>query len=363
MRIGFLSYDFHPARGGQGVEAYNLYARLREGHGLDIGVVSGSVNELEGHIGLPVREGPGGALRFSVKANRRLPALLGGMGPDALQIYGGPGGVILLRDPAVPVIYVANHTYHQQRAYLGRSIYRALARAEGAGYRRATHIVSISRTTRESLVRDYGIAEDKVSVIPVGVDTGLFRPLGLERMENSMLFVGRLCERKGLPSLLEACRRVSAEVPGFKVFIAGEGELREALRGGVEEMGLGGVVSLLGRVPDEELPLWYNRVALFCLPSLFEGFGIVCLEAMACGTPVVASRAPGIVDVIPPEHHGLLHAPGDARGLADNIIALLRDRERRLGIGRSLRATAEKGYGWEAVAARFVQVYERVLHV
>ncbi|MBN2027614.1 MAG: glycosyltransferase family 4 protein [Actinobacteria bacterium] len=364
MRIGFLSYDFYPPKGGQGVEAYNLYGRLGADPRLDLRAVSSCSNQLDGHTRLAAKDSSrAAALHFSLRANQGLKGLVSSLGLDALQVYGGPGGVMLLRDPAIPVLYVANHTYRQQLKYLGKKVYHALARMERTGYRMARHIVAISSTTMESLVEDYGIPESRITVIPVGVDTSVFKPLEVERLENSMLFVGRLCERKGIPHMLEACSLVREEVPGFKLFIAGEGELRVELQDRVDELGLGANVDFLGKVGEEELPRWYNRVSLFCLPSRFEGFGIVCLEAMACGTPVVASRAPGIIDVIPEEHDDLLIEPGDVHALAAKIISLLQDDEGRGAIGRSLRSAAEDSFDWSTVSARFIDVYERELDV
>jgi len=363
MRIGFLSYDFYPSKGGQGVEAFNLYGRLSADPRLELRAISSCSNQLDGHVRIAVKDSKAPALRFSLKANRGLKGLVSSLGLDALQVYGGPGGVMLSRNPRIPVLYIANHTYRQQQKYLGRKVYHALARIERTGYRMARHIVAISSTTMKSLVEDYGIPESRITVIPVGVDTTVFRPLAVERIENSMLFVGRLCERKGIPHMLQACRLVREEVPEFKLFIAGEGELRVELQDKADELGLGANVSFLGKVNDEELPYWYNRVSLFCLPSHFEGFGIVCLEAMACGTPVVASRAPGIIDVIPEEHDDLLTEPGDDRALAAKILALLQDNERREAIGRSLRLAAEDRFDWSTVSARFIDLYERELDV
>ncbi len=241
MRIGFISYDFFPPQGGQGVEAYQLYRRLIDHHGMDLGVVSGCDNRLEGHVCLPVGTGPVPApLGFSLTVNRRLPGLVSSQGFDALQVYGGPGGVMLLRKADVPVIYVANHTYAQQERFLKKRIYRVLAAAEKVGYARAGHIVAISSTTARSLVDDYGVPASKVTVIPVGVDTAFFKPLDVEEVEQSMLFVGRLCERKGIPVLLEAGRLIREEIPGFKLYIIGEGELRGDLEGYAGELGLQG---------------------------------------------------------------------------------------------------------------------------
>ncbi len=362
MRICLISYDFYPHVGGQGVEAYNLFRRLREEQGLEVKVVSGCRNDIEGHVCIKVTEKiPGSALRFSFKVNQRLKRILTRISPDLVQIYGGPGGVLLLRETGLPVVYVANHTYAQQRRYLGRRVYGVLARAENVGYARSSHIVAISTTTRKSLIEDYGIKGEKVTVIPVGVDTSRFKPLVEEKIPDSMLFVGRLCERKGLFHLLEACSLIRRKKPDFHLFIAGEGGLLVSLKAKAADLGLSGNVSFLGKISEEELVRWYNRVEVFCLPSLFEGFGIVCLEAMACGTPVLASRSPGIVDVMPAEHGGLMFEPGNARELAAKAIALLGDQVERRTIGESLRRTAEREYDWKSISLRFLDIYRKVM--
>ena len=123
MRIGFLSYDFFPPKGGQGVEAFNLYKRLSGDFGVDTKTISACRNHINGHISIPVKDNTRTpALRFSLKVNNGLKKLVSSLGLDLLQIYGGPGGVMLLRDPGIPVIYVANHTYMQQRMYLRLSL-------------------------------------------------------------------------------------------------------------------------------------------------------------------------------------------------------------------------------------------------
>ena len=364
LRIGLISYDFYPFLGGQGVEAYNLFLRLQQEDDVDVTVFSSRDNRLHDHLRIPATGYPGaGPFHFSGRFNLQLKRLISRFGLELLQIYGGPGGVMLLRDAGVPAVYVANHTYVQQFRYLGRSVYRPLARLEGIGYRRAAAIAAISTSTRDSLIEDYAIPEERITVIPVGIDTEIFKPLSVPREENSVLFVGRLCERKGVGYLIEAAREIRKEIPDFKLHIVGEGEKRESLEGKVREYALDGNVIFHGRAADEDLPLWYNRASLFCLPSLFEGFGIVCLEAMACGTPVVASNAPGITDVMPPENRDLLVEPGDVEGLSKRILELLADESRRERLGKTMRKRAETEFDWKIIAMRFLSLYKEIVHV
>lgn len=360
MRIGLITYDFHPPIGGQGVEVRGLYDALRSKDGFRPIVVSASRNDLEDHLGVPVRAARGGQFAFSAKLAARLEGFVAGHGFDVVQAYGGPGGVSLLRKPAVPLVYVANHTYAQQHRFMGRELYRGLRRLEARGYALADRIVAISNDTAGSLVRDYGVPPGKVEVIPVGVNTSAFAPLDLERIPGSVLYAGRLCERKGLPLLLEAMSILRGRHPGAKLHVIGEGALRAGLEQTARRLGIADRVEFLGKVGEAELAGWYNRAEVFVLPSLFEGFGIVCVEAMACGTPVVAARAPGVTDIIEDGRNGLLVDRDPAR-LADAVASLLADG----GLARALagegrRDVLEK-FNWAQIADRFADLYRRLV--
>ena len=359
MRTGLISYDFHPPIGGQGVEAYGLYKALGNRTGVDVVVFSSRENDIRDHVRVPAGGTLGmSQLYFSLKVNMRISRVTRRNKLDLLQVYGGPGGVLLLKKPAAPLVYVANHTYAQQYRHLGRLVYRPLKMLEGIGYGRAREIVAISTTTRESLISDYGIDPEAVTVIPVGIDTSVFKPSGASQEPQSLLFVGRLCRRKGLSYLVEAIGIVRREVPDVRLYIVGEGGLRGELEKSVDETNLSSNIRFVGKVSDKELVEWYNRVEGFVLPSLFEGFGIVCLESLACGTPVIATRVPGVTDIVNDVPPCVLVPPCDATALARAITVFLKE---GWGRGRKRETLAGPGFDWESISGRFVEVYKRAL--
>ena len=361
MKIGLVTYDFYPPIGGQGVVVHGFHEALSLMNGVQTVVISAADNEFPDHVRIPVGTSLGaGQFVFSAKLALKMGDISRNQRIEILQAYGGPGGVMLLRKPDVPLVYVANHTYAQQHRFLGKSAYRALIKLEARGYGLADRIVAISSTTAQSLIEDYGVVREKVSIIPIGVDTGLFRPLGLKRIPGSVLYAGRLCERKGIPLLIEAIGVLAGDVPDLKLYVVGEGGLRGGLEELASDLGIAERVVFLGKVSDEELVRWYNKVEVFALPSLFEGFGIVCAEAMACGTPVVATHVPGVLDIIDDGRNGILVArdPGELSGA---IARVLSKPKLRRDLGREGIRDALERFDWESITVEFVKLYEKVL--
>ncbi|MCG2796525.1 MAG: glycosyltransferase [Actinomycetia bacterium] len=353
MKLGFISYDFYPPIGGQGVVSYNLYEGLSSKDDLDITVFSSRENDFINHVRIPVGRHSGlGPLLFSLKASLKIRKLVKKYKLDLLRIDGGPGGVFLLRNPGVPVIYVSHHTYAQQQRYLGRFVYKILMKMERRGYTLAGMISADSTTTKTSLVNDYGISPEKVVVISNGVDLSCFKPSEVKEVPNSVLFVGRLCPRKGINLLIESISLVMKEIPDIRLYIIGDGELMAELKRFTSENDLEDNVFFLGEVSQEDLVEWYNKSTVFVLPSLFEGFGLVCLEAMACGTPVIATKVPGVVDIIDSNVNGIL-VPRDRNRLADAIIQVLEDSALRDSLGEAARKKVLEDFNWQAITDKF----------
>jgi len=167
--------------------------------------------------------------------------------------------------------------------------------------RDADAIIAISEHAEHQLVERYGFDADRVHLIPHGVDTDRFYPReerhpAVDPEKTTLLYVGRLGARKGLDLALRALARV--DDPDLEFLIAGTGRHEEYLRNLARELGIVNRVRFLGYVPDDELPVLYSSSDVFVLPSRYEGFGLVALEAMACGTPVIGADAGGISTAI-----------------------------------------------------------------
>lgn len=230
--------------------------------------------------------------------------------------------------------------------------------------RRAAGILAISQAARADLIRLWRLPAERIAVAYPGVDPR-FRPLPVEEVaafrarrglpERFILYVGTLEPRKNLGVLLEAVARLSPPVP--LVLVGGRG-WKPTFLPRLQALEREGRARWIGFVPDAELPLWYNAATLFAYPSRYEGFGMPPLEAMACGTPVIAARASSLPEVV--GEAGMLVDPDDEEGWAEGIRALLRDtalREalRARGLARARRFT------WEATAAATVDLYNKIV--
>jgi glycosyltransferase involved in cell wall biosynthesis len=235
-----------------------------------------------------------------------------------------------------------------------------------ASVRRAARVIAVSRFTRDELVRRYGIAEEKIAVIHEAAGPA-FRVLEDARSrqlpdgvtEPFVLAVGNLEPRKNLARLIEAFATIARE-PGVsaKLVLVGKSKGESAsLAQLVERLGLRERVVFTGFVEEAELILLYNRAALFVYPSLYEGFGLPPLEAMACGCPVVASNVTAMPEVL--GDAALLVDPASARDLAAAIRKLLIGRDGPDLRSRGRRQAAK--YSWTKAAAQTREVYAQAV--
>jgi phosphatidylinositol alpha-1,6-mannosyltransferase len=229
-------------------------------------------------------------------------------------------------------------------------------RMERYAARRADVVHADCEENRRDVVEQYGIDGGRVRVVPMGV-----RPERFTRAEPEgpvVLSVGRLHQRKGLDHLVRAMAGVRERVPDARLLLAGRGEREADLRGLTRELGLDDTVEFLGFVPDEDLPSLYSRAMVFAMPSLYEGFGIVMLEAMASHVPVVAFRTGATPEVIRDGHNGYLADPST---LADRLSRVLEDPGEAARMGARARETVVEGYTWGRVAEMFVDIYEEAI--
>ncbi len=198
-------------------------------------------------------------------------------------------------------------------------------------------------------------------VIPNGVDLDLYRP-GLApirhlRDENlNILFVGRLEKRKGLGDLLRAYRAMLPRVPRSRLIIVGDGPLRGRVESYIARHRLPNVV-MAGYVPESVKPRYYNSADIFCAPATgAESFGIVLLEALATGLPVVATEVPGYMSVLEPGKDSVTVQPKNWRELAASLVILARDPEMRRRLADYAQQKAGR-YSWDRVASEVIEVY------
>ena len=242
--------------------------------------------------------------------------------------------------------------------------------------RRARRVIAISEHTRRDVHRLYGVPLDHIDVAYPGVDAR-FRPLPREEVEafrrkhdlpdRFFLYLGTLEPRKNLDRLIDACGELeirdasprSEAERGWRLeIVGGKGWMVDDLFARVKSRGLEQRVMFAGYAPAEDLPLWYNAATAFVYPSLYEGFGMPPLEAMACGAPVIASSAASLPEVV--GDAGILVAPDDVQGLAQAMRRVWRDESLRGDLSRRGVERARR-FTWEATARATVESYRRAL--
>lgn len=236
--------------------------------------------------------------------------------------------------------------------------------------RRARRVIAISESTKQDLVRHLGLPADKIDVITPGVEPEFFLDgdgNALERFrrtralpERFVLFVGTREPRKNIPALIRAFAqaKASARLPHQLVIVGGPGWKDEAIERTIAEIGNGRDVLLRGFVPTEELPYWYGAADAFVYPSLYEGFGIPPLEAMAAGTPVIAGNLSSMPEAV--GDAGLLINPRDETALAEAIVRVLTEQKLHGELTAKGRDRARQ-FTWERTAQATAQTYRRAL--
>jgi phosphatidylinositol alpha-mannosyltransferase len=203
------------------------------------------------------------------------------------------------------------------------------------------------------------------NIIPNGVDAEHFSPdvAPIEEFcdgKQNILFVGRLERRKGLNYLLKAYQKIKDEIPNSRLIVVGPGSRpRKKYEKWVMKNGLQDVV-FIGYASYTDLPRYYKTADVFCTPAISrESFGIVLLEAMAVGKPIVATNIAGYASVVTHNEDGFLVPPKNSGGLAQALSSLLKDESLRQQMGAKGRVTAEH-YNWKHVAQRVLDYYVRV---
>jgi glycogen(starch) synthase len=235
---------------------------------------------------------------------------------------------------------------------------------------RADQVVACSAYMRDHIADIYGIEEERVTVIPNGIDPSDLQPFDEQAMrdfrarfaqpdEKLVLLVGRLVFEKGFQVALEALPRVIEELEGVRFLVAGSGTHEHELKAQAAELGLLDHGTFLGWIGDDVLHTLYRIADLTVVPSIYEPFGLVALEAMASGCPCLVADTGGLREVVPHEDVGLRFRSRDPRSLAEVAIRVLADDE----LGRRLVAEAYehvRSFDWVDVAERTAALYERL---
>ncbi len=242
-----------------------------------------------------------------------------------------------------------------------------LSRAIRSAVRSADRVLAVSEATKSDIVELLDVDPEKISVTPLGVD-GRFTPPGGEQLaefrENSgnsqpyLLSVGTLEPRKNLPRLLEAFAELKNEIPHRLVLVGPEGWRTGAMQEALIRLDLGDRVHFTGFVPDEQLPLWYAGSDAVVVPSIYEGFGLPVVEAMACGAVVVTSNVSSLPEVA--GGAAVLVDPGSSESIAEGIRRVISDSSLQSDL-RAKGLLRAREFTWQRTAEATVAAYRQVL--
>lgn len=222
-------------------------------------------------------------------------------------------------------------------------------------------ITAVSNFTAEELGEYYGFEKSNIRVLGNGVNLKFYRPGDSGMRLPNILFAGRLDHKKGLLELVNSAQYVCRMRPDATFVIAGAGPLDSGLRRLVNENGLNGNFSFLGHVDKNTLLKCYQSASIFVLPSYYEGIPNVILEAMACGLPVVATRAGGIPEVVTNGKNGFLVSPKNPEEISQAILGLLDDERLRKDMGEASRKEMERHYSWDVISENALLCYKSIM--
>lgn len=404
MRIALFTNEYPPhVYGGAGVHVEYLsreLARADDGaHRVDV-FCFGTQQETRGNLHV---HGVAPAVSFPAQDPRHA-RLLDALGRDLAMVgaveapdivhchtwYAHLAGCLARPLTGAPLV-LTTHSLEPHRPWkveqLGTA-YQAAAWIERTAYQNADGVIAVSKAMKDDVQTLYGVAPERVRVIHNGIDPDEYRPrpapatlrrLGVHPAVPIILFVGRITRQKGILHLVRAIRYLE---PGVQVVLCAGAPDTEAI---AEEMtrlvqearreGAAAVVWIPEMLPKEDVIALYTHAAVFVCPSVYEPFGIINLEAMACETPVVAAAVGGIPEIVVPGETGLLvpfeaegggsaeprDPDGFSRALAAAVNALMGAPERRSAMGRAARARVAAQFSWRHIAGLTLDFYRDLL--
>jgi glycosyltransferase involved in cell wall biosynthesis len=404
LRVALLSYRGNPRSGGQGVYVRHLSRELvRLGHDvevfsgqpypqLDDGVALTKVPSLDLYrepdpfrrprwqefrdlidvqeYAIMVRGGFPEPLTFSLRAARLMRRRASEF--DVIHDNQTLGrGILAIQRLGVPLVTTIHHpitvdrrvelaaaTTPRQRARVRK--WYGFLRMQRRVARRLRHIVTVSRNSAAEIVRDFGVAADRIRVIPVGVDPEMFRTDGQPRVRGQIVAVASAdTPIKGVPVLLEALAKLrTTHDDAHLLLVTKPSGPTERL---ISELGLDEAVRVASDLDQEQVAVVLASAEVAVVPSLYEGFSLPAIEAMACGTPLVATRTGALPEVVGVDGAaGLLVPPGDADTLAAALKRLLDDQGERQRMRVAARHRVVQRFTWRSVAERTAAYYAEV---
>ena len=400
MKALLLTNEYPPhVYGGAGVHVEYLARELARFMAVEVRCFGGQTSS-EGDLtvrGFRADESAFGcppALRAVFAATQRDNAMAAaGTDADLVHVhtwYTHLGGILTKLNYGLPLVLTA-HSLEPLRPWKREQLgggYDFSGWVEKTAIEMADAVIAVSESTKADLLRLFRVDPARVHVIHNGIDLEeyaerrddeVLQRHGVDPARPYVLFVGRITRQKGIIHLVKALRHLD---PGFQVVLCAGApdtpEIAAEMKSAVEaaQQGRPGVVWIEKMLPKAEIIALYSGAEVFVCPSIYEPFGIINLEAMACGTPVVASAVGGIPEVVVHGETGLLvpveqnkEAPFEpvnaerfALNLAEAINELMRDEVRRRHMAREARRRVEENFSWEVIAQKTAELYRVVGH-
>ncbi|MBM1154261.1 glycosyltransferase family 4 protein [archaeon] len=279
-------------------------------------------------------------------------------------------GIELKHALNIPLIVTFHSTEFGRAGGLHHPDSYAIHGIEWWGAFESRYVITTSNQMRKEVCSVFQLPEQKVRIIPNGIDVSrvlrgcdpqkALQRVGVPLSASVVLFVGRLVHQKGVEYLVRAFPKILRENPDAWLVIVGDGPLRSRLEDLSKELQISHSVRFTGFIPDELLAGLLHAAAVLVVPSVYEPFGIVALEGMAAGTPVVVSKVGGLAEIVEHEQSGLWVYPEDSESIAWGVCRVLSDPDLRTRLIRGgLKRVQE--FTWEAVADQTYKVYQEAL--
>jgi N-acetyl-alpha-D-glucosaminyl L-malate synthase BshA len=366
MKIAFLVYNFPPNQlSGAGVAVYNIAKHLAfRGHEVHVITVSEVLPMESIQQGFFIHRIPkrGSGFVSTISFWIHVSWMLSKLKPDIISAQSVPLGVpglvskILLNVPCV-VWGQGSDIYLQSRR---KNLISEIV------LRNADAVIALTEDMKRRMM---DIFERNVYVVPNGIDLDRFRELSSERCraalniranEKIIISVGRLHPIKGHKYLIESLKTICKQHKDVQLILVGDGEEKYSLELLVEKLDLGAKVKFVGAIKNEDIPKYMAASDIFVLPSLSESFGIVNLEAMASGLPIVASKVGGVPEIVIDGENGFLVEPESPKEIAEKVTILLEDDELRKRISIHNK-TCSGEYEWDNVVKKLEEIYKIVV--
>ncbi|PDH37747.1 MAG: glycosyl transferase [Halieaceae bacterium MED-G27] len=281
-------------------------------------------------------------------------------------------GILKVEEGRTPLVTTIHHPITRDYAvalaaepkwYLRLLIHRwhGFLRMQKRVAKRLSAVVTVSQASAIDIAADFAVKPEAISVMPLGVDIDVFRPLSGVQREPFRLMTTASADAplKGLPVLLKAMARLRPQFPGLMLTLIGKPKTDGETRRLINSLGLDEAIDYRHGISTEEMVACYAKATVAVVPSLYEGFGLPAIEAMACGVPLVSTNGGALPEVV--GEAGQVVAAGDEQALASAIAGLLSSSEERERLAAAGRDRAINEYCWDRCAERMVAYYREVI--